>query len=229
MIVYLDLLILSTVVVNWSFIKTIAFFFKEKLNPIRLLLALVLSVGLLFFYLLPYRTYFALRYVAGILIGIVAFQPRNIKVKIIEIAIFYFLTMAFIGTLFVFQVKSVILMLVSLVYVIVLYIIQNYQKIFQKEQNFQIEVQIGTIQINGYYDTGNTSYYHEMPIIYMNKRYQDNQFSQMDSLFIQTIHDNTQIDIYTGPILWTKKQSYIVAYAFVDSITYDAILHRDIS
>lgn len=229
MTVYLDLLILSTIVVNWAFIKTIAFFFKEKLNLIGLALALVLSVGLLLFYLLPYRTYFALRYVAGILIGIVAFHPKNIKVKIIEIVIFYFLTMAFIGTLFVFQVKSVILMLVSLVYVIVLYIIQNYQKVFQKEQNFQINVQIGTFQINGYYDTGNTSYYYEIPIIYINKKYQDNQFKKMDCLSVQTIHKNTQIDIYTGPVLRTKKHTYRVVYAFVDEIVYDAILHRDIS
>lgn len=229
MIVYLDLLILSTVVVNWAFIKTIAFFFKEKLNLIRLLLALVLSVVLLFLYLLPYRAYFALRYIAGIVIGIVAFHPKNIKVKIIEIVIFYFLTMAFIGTLFVFQVKSVILMLVSLLYVIVLYIIQNYQKIFQKEQHFQMNIQIGTLYIKGYYDTGNTSYYHEIPIVYLDKKYQDSQFQKIDSLIIQTIDGHSQIDIYTGPLLWAKNQSYVVVYAFVDQMAHHAILHRDIS
>lgn len=229
MIVYLDLLILSTVVVNWAFIKTIAFFFKEKLNLIRLLLALVLSVGLLFLYLLPYRAYFALRYIAGIVIGIVAFHPKNIKVKIIEIVIFYFLTMAFIGTLFVFQVKSVILMLVSLLYVIVLYIIQNYQKIFQKEQHFQMNIQIGTFYIKGYYDTGNTSYYQEIPIVYLDKKYQDSQFQKIDSLIIQTIDGHSQIDIYTGPLLWAKNQSYVVVYAFVDQMGHHAILHRDIS
>lgn len=229
MIVYLDLLILSTVVVNWAFIKTIAFFFKEKLNLIRLLLALVLSVVLLFLYLLPYRAYFALRYIAGIVIGIVAFHPKNIKVKIIEIVIFYFLTMAFIGTLFVFQVKSVILMLVSLLYVIVLYIIQNYQKIFQKEQHFQMNIQIGTFYIKGYYDTGNTSYYQEIPIVYLDKKYQDSQFQKIDSLIIQTIDGHSQIDIYTGPLLWAKNQSYIVVYAFVDQMAHHAILHRDIS
>ena len=229
MIVYLDLLILSTVVVNWAFIKTIAFFFKEKLNLIRLLLALVLSVVLLFLYLLPYRAYFALRYIAGIVIGIVAFHPKNIKVKIIEIVIFYFLTMAFIGTLFVFQVKSVILMLVSLLYVIVLYIIQNYQKIFQKEQHFQMNIQIGTFYIKGYYDTGNTSYYQEIPIVYLDKKYQDSQFQKIDSLIIQTIDGHSQIDIYTGPLLWSKNQSYVVVYAFVDQMAHHAILHRDIS
>lgn len=229
MIVYLDLLILSTVVVNWAFIKTIAFFFKEKLNLIRLLLALVLSVVLLFLYLLPYRAYFALRYIAGIVIGIVAFHPKNIKVKIIEIVIFYFLTMAFIGTLFVFQVKSVILMLVSLLYVIVLYIIQNYQKIFQKEQHFQMNIQIGTLYIKGYYDTGNTSYYHEIPIVYLDKKYQDSQFQKIDNLIIQTIDGHSQIDIYTGPLLWSKNQSYVVVYAFVDQMAHHAILHRDIS
>lgn len=228
MIVYLDILILSTIVVNWAFIKTIAFFFKEKLSMIRLLLALLLSVGLLFLYLLPYRTYFALRYVVGIAIGIVAFHPGNVKVKIIEIVIFYFLTMAFIGTLFVFQVKSVILMLVSLVYVVVLYIIQNYQKIFQKEQDFLIDIQIGVQQMKGYYDTGNTSYYHEMPIVYLNQTYQDQQFEKIDSLVIQTIEGHSQMDIYTGPLLRTKKQSYVVTYAFVKQIEYDAILHRDI-
>lgn len=229
MIVYLDLLILSTIVVNWAFIKTIAFFFKEKLSLIRLLLALALSVGLLFLYLLPYRTYFALRYIAGIVIGIVAFHSKNVKIKIIEIVIFYFLTMAFIGTLFVFQVKSLILMLVSLVYVIVLYIIQNYQKVFQKEQHFQVDIQIGTLYMQGYYDTGNTSYYHEMPIIYINKKYQDNQFKKIDCLIIQTIEGNSQMDIYIGPILKTKRQSYTVAYAFVNQIEYQVILHRDIS
>ncbi|MCM1513944.1 MAG: sigma-E processing peptidase SpoIIGA [Anaeroplasma bactoclasticum] len=229
MIVYLDLLILSTIVVNLAFIKTIAFFFKEKISLIRLLLALSLSVGLLFLYLLPYRTYFALRYIAGIFIGIVAFHPKNIKIKIIEIVIFYFLTMAFIGTLFVFQVKSLILMLVSLVYVIVLYIIQNYQKVFQKEQHFQVDIQIGALHMQGYYDTGNTSYYQEMPIIYINKKYQDSQFKKIDCLVIQTIEGNSQMDIYIGPILKTKRQSYLVVYAFVNQMEYQVILHRDIS
>ena len=62
MIIYIDLLILSTILVNFVFIKTIALIFKEKLSMIRVSISLILSVLLLLLYFLPYQFYFFIRY-----------------------------------------------------------------------------------------------------------------------------------------------------------------------
>ena len=91
MIIYIDLLILSTILVNFVFIKTIALIFKEKLSMIRVSISLILSVLLLLLYFLPYQFYFFIRYFMGIIIGMIAFQKSDIKQKLIKIVIFYLL------------------------------------------------------------------------------------------------------------------------------------------
>jgi len=186
MIVYVDLIILATLVVNFAFIKTISFFAKEKLKPIRVIIGLLLSVLSLLLYFLPYKVYFAIRYIVGLVIGWIVFTSKDVKIKIIEIVIFYFLTMAFIGTLFIFKVKSIIMMVVSLIYVIILYIIQNYQKVFTKNI---VYIQIGNKRLKALYDSGNLSTYDEKPIVFINQKYLTTDFIKVATTSIQTIHE----------------------------------------
>lgn len=234
MIVYVDLIILATIVVNFAFIKTISYFAKEKLHPIRVILGLLISVLSLLLYFLPYKIYFSIRYLVGLIIGSIVFTSKDIKIKIIEIIIFYFLTMAFIGTLFVFKVKSIILMGVSLLYVIILYVIQNYQKVFTKNI---VMIKIGNLKIRALFDSGNLSTYEGKPIVFVNKKYLTTDFTKIATINIQTIHESKNMDIYLGPSLIYKNgnadnfTSHFVFYAFIDNFdtlsnhNYDAILN----
>lgn len=228
MVVYVDLIVLATIIVNYAFIKTIAYVAKEKLNPFRVIIGLCISVVSLLMFFLPYKFYYILRYLVGLGIGFVVFNHKDVKIKIIEIAVFYFLTMAFIGTLFIFKVKSFIIMIVSLLYVIVLYIIQNYQKMFNK--NIVI-IKIGTIKIRALHDSGNLSSYCDYPIVYLSMKLLSSNFKKIDKIAVQTISTNPEIDIYLGPMCCYGKKKKQVVYAFIDKFEglsdnhYDAILN----
>ena len=234
MIVYVDLIILATIVVNFAFIKTIAFFAKEKLHPFRVILGLLISVLSLLLYFLPYKIYFSIRYLVGLVIGGIVFTSKDVKIKIIEIVVFYFLTMAFIGTLFVFKVKSIIIMCISLLYVIVLYVIQNYQKVFTKHI---VMIKIGKIKLKALWDSGNLSTYEGKPIVFVNKKYLTTAFVKIATTNIQTLNASQNIDVYLGPTLIYKNHNqsnviqHFVFYAFIDCFDelshhqYDAIIH----
>lgn len=224
MIVYVDLIIFSTIIVNYLFIKTIAIIYNEKLNIIRTILALLISCISLLLYLLPYKTYFIIRYFIGILIGVIAFENNNIKNKIIKIVIFYILNMSFIGTLVVFKIKNIIPMILSVIYIIFLYIIQNYKDLYKKEYIYKVS--INNKIYKGYMDTGNNSIYNNIPIIYMKNIYKTNKFKKIDTITILTISSTDLIDIYDGVELIYKKRKYKVYYSFTDNITFDVLLNN---
>lgn len=224
MIIYIDLIIISTIFVNYLFIKTINIIFKEKTSFIRLIVSLLVSVLSLALYLLPYKTYFVIRYFIGIIIGIIAFKNNNPKSKIIKIIIFYILNMSFIGTLVVFKIKNIIPMILSVIYIILLYLIQNYKEVFKNEYIYKVKINKKTYK--GYMDTGNTSTYKSIPIIYINKKYQTKEFKKIASTYISTISSNISIDIYEGDYLIYNKKKYNVYYSFTDNITYDLLLNN---
>ena len=87
MIVYWDLLILSTIIVNYAFIRTIAMLLNDRLKVYRVILALIVSVLMLLFYFLPYKTYYAIRYIMGVLVGLIAFSNKSL-IKLFDIILF---------------------------------------------------------------------------------------------------------------------------------------------
>lgn len=226
MIVYWDLLILSTIIVNYAFIRTIAMLLNDRLKVYRVILALIVSVLMLLLYFLPYKTYFAIRYIMGVLVGLIAFSNKSIKIKIIEIVLFYLLTMTFIGTLFVFKIKSIILMIISLIYVICLYIIQGYAKHFKNIYSLRIENK----KINGLYDTGNNTNYLNVPIVYLSQSLYNELFLYVTDIEISTVNNISKISIYQGPKIVIDKKSLNVYYAFcnIDTKEYQAILPNNI-
>lgn len=223
MVVYIDLLILSTVFVNYIFIKTIAIIFKEKLLIFRTMIALMLSVLMLLLYFIPYNIFFVIRYFMGIIIGIVAFKSKSIKTKIIKIAIFYILNMSFIGTLVVFNVKSIIPFIITLFYIVVLYIVQHYVTKLNEKNIYNIK--INNDKLEGYYDTGNTACYKNIPIVFIKRKYFNKNYKYIDKIHINTIIGNSEIYIYLGPKIIINNIEYEVFYGFVDNIEFDVILN----
>ena len=162
----------------------------------------------------------------GVLIGLIAFSNKSIKIKIIEIVLFYLLTMTFIGTLFVFKIKSIILMIISLIYVICLYIIQGYAKHFKNIYSLRIENK----KINGLYDTGNNTNYLNVPIVYLSQSLYNELFLYVTDIEISTVNNISKISIYQGPKIVIDKKSLNVYYAFcnIDTKEYQAILPNNI-
>ena len=223
MIIYIDLLILSTILVNFVFIKTIALIFKEKLSMIRVSISLILSVLLLLLYFLPYQFYFFIRSFMGIIIGMIAFQKSDIKQKLIKIVIFYLLNMTFIGCLVVFEVKSILPLILTVVYVVVLYLVQNYKDRFKKENE-----KLNKRTLKAYLDTGNLATYQNIPIVFIKKKFLNNEFILEGMTAIKSIFEEKKVPLYKGPTLEVKKKLYQVYYVFVDEIEYDIILNNSI-
>lgn len=213
MVVYIDLLIISTLIVNYAFIKTIAIVFHENIRVIRLIISLLTSAISLLLYLLPYRAYFSIRYLIGIIIGFIAFDNKNIKIRIIEISIFYLLTMSFIGTLFVFNVNNILLMIISVFYVVGLYLIQTYHP----NQNIY-NVNIGNNRLLGYIDTGNIAMYKSLPIVFINEKYKSQEYILDGITEIDTINNKSINEIYIGPLLQINKKYYKVCYIFINKV-----------
>ena len=228
MIIYIDLLILSTILVNFVFIKTIALIFKEKLSIIRVLISLVLSVAMLLLYFLPYQFYFFIRYFMGIIIGMIAFKKSDVKQKIIKIVIFYLLNMTFIGCLVVFEVKSILPLILTVVYVVVLYLVQNYKDLFKKENENLYYIKLNKQTLKGYLDTGNLATYQNLPIVFIKKIFLSNEFILEGVTTIQSIFEEKKVPLYKGPSLEVEKKLYQVYYVFVDEIDYDIILNNSI-
>lgn len=223
MVVYIDLIIIATCIVNYSFIKTINILFHHSTSFIRMFLALLLSVVSLVLYLLPYNYFFIIRYFIGIFIGIIAFNHQNKKIKIIKIVLFYILNMTFIGTLVVFKIKNFILMLITMLYVIILYIIEHYQVIFKEDY---YEIKIKKKSIIAFLDTGNTTQFENIPIIFLKEKYRNNDFIYITTIKIKTICGINQIKIYNGPLITIKHQQFKVYYAFDKNLNYDGLLNN---
>ncbi len=224
MIVYLDLFILATIVVNYAFIKTIALIYKEKLKPIRVTFALILSLVMLFLFLLPYKIYFVIRYFMGIIIALTAFDSSDVKKLIIKTTIFYLLNLSFIGCLIVLNVRSVSMMFVTMIYIIFLYLIQSYQQ----ENKVIKEIRIGNLNLKGFYDTGNITSYNNIPIVFINQKYFSYEFKELDNIYINTVEGPHLINIYIGPKLIINKIEKEVYYSFSKHIKYDVVLNKEI-
>lgn len=223
MIVYLDLVIISTIIVNFAFIKLISVIFMEKLNAIRVICGLICCVLSLLLFILPIEIY-NLRYFVGIIIGIISFSYYDIKNFIIKITTFYLLNLSFIGTLVVFNIHNVLIMLIALLFIIVLYIVESYKNKMNKYYKVIMNNQILTAIL----DTGNEAYYKNTPVVFINMKYFNDSFNEVGKLTIYNVSTIDIINIYSGPLLTIKNKEIEVYYSFSNTLRYDLILHNEI-
>ena len=86
-VVYLDLVILSTIFVNYLFITSIGYLIKERVKVIRTILGISISLLSLVLFIVPIKYIYNLRYFVGILIGVVSYKKG--KNKLIGISLMY--------------------------------------------------------------------------------------------------------------------------------------------
>lgn len=221
-VVYIDLVILSTLAVNYLFIKACSIFLKTRLSIIRTILALTVSVGSIFLFLVPIKYIYNLRYFVGILIGLIAFKDK--ENKLLGISIIYMLNLSFIGSLVVFKIDNYLLLLITCILIIFIYSIEYLYKKIIKKDHHEYNVLINNQKYVGIYDTGNRSLYQDCPIVYLNQKYFSDIFIKIGSVLIDTINGTSLIDIYQGPIIFINKREYQVFYGF-SNIKEDIILN----
>ena len=99
MIIYLDLVILFTILVNVLIIEGIETIFNDKINIIRVIISSIMSVLLLSLYILPIGKLIFIRYLCGIIIGFVAFNKCSLPKMIIKLVLYYLFNLTLVGIL----------------------------------------------------------------------------------------------------------------------------------
>lgn len=222
MIIYLDLVILSTIIVNTLIIEGVECFFNERINIIRVIICDLLSCLFLFLFIMPIGKLVFIRYFLGIFLGMIAFNKCSIPKKIIKVALYYLLNLSLIGTLAVFKIKNLGFLLICTLFTVILSIIISYRN------NSELTVKINNKKLIALYDSGNASYYSDTPIVYLDYKYKNDDYVFFTKTTVDTIGGSVDIYIYNGPNIYINNKEYKVYYAFSNINNYDIILHKDI-
>lgn len=221
MIIYLDLIVLVTICSNIIMIETVELLFHSKIHWARAVVSSLFLCASLSFYFLPIPYYIYIRYFIGLAVGIYVFYG-SFKTKIKKIALYYLMNLAMIGTLEVFKIKDLSFLIMTLFVIILLGILSK--------TIIPLEVLV-TIKNKKHlllYDSGNSTYYKYLPVVYLKESLKNSDYIYNGTLQYQTVEKEATIDVYYGPPLYIGKNKYIVAYAFSNIDEYDGILHQEV-
>ena len=105
MTIYIDIVLLENLIMNYIILLTTAIVLKVKIKQIRLITAgLIGAIYTIIGYtkILGIHTSFTLKFILSLVIIYVAYNPQNIKKMLKEIIAFYFISFAFGGAAFAF-------------------------------------------------------------------------------------------------------------------------------
>ncbi len=223
MIIYLDLVIITNIIVDYAFLKTIAILYHEKIRWYNLVIALLLGNFSMLLFIIPLPFLYNLRYIIGLLMGLITYHHPEWKKRLLMIISFYIINFVFIGNLVVFKVQNVWLLLVTLVYVIFLTMLEN---LLNKSNNKIYAVKIKQKTYSAFLDNGNNCVYQGYPVIFIKEEFKNAEFSYLGEMSIQTIKGMEIIKVYSGPQLLLKNKKYQVVYCFSQQIMYEIILNN---
>lgn len=224
MIVYLDLVLISNLIVDYSFLKTIALVYKEKIKWYRMLIALIIgciSIGL---FILPIKYLYNVRYIIGIFMGLTAYNTQKPMKRFLMIISFYIINLFFVGSLVVFNISNIWFLLVAMLYTIV---INTLEKVIYQNLKIKYEYLIKILNKDAYaiLDTGNHCEYDGKPVVFIDYKWLDDNYQYLGLKGIKTINHQELVEIYTGPKLLFNGVEYDVLYSFSKIENYDVILN----
>lgn len=222
-VVYIDLVIISTILVNYLFIISIGYFIGEKVSIMRLVVGIIISIISLFLFIVPVKYIYNIRYFIGLLIGAVCYKKG--KNKILGITFMYLINLGFIGSLVVFKITSYVLLIVTAILIVIMHACIHFSRKGIKPLNLSYNVLIDKVKMVGFLDTGNSSSYKGLPLIYINEIYKTKIFNFIGRTKISLISGDELIDIYMGPKIIVKNKSFKVYYVFTKNIDSDVILN----
>lgn len=226
MVIYIDLVIIVTLLINYIFIKAINIIFNSKTSVVRTIIATFMSVIALVFYLLPYPFLWNLRHLYGIVIGLVAFKDKNKSRLIVKIITFYVMNYLLIGTLAIFNIHSIInLIIVSLIIVIVSFIEYFLKfKITKMSYSTNYNYSLENKTLKTLVDTGNKCYYQGLMVAFLDIKFLDQKFIMIGEMLTKSVLGEKLVDIYIGPPLIYKNEELITYFAFMKIDNYDLII-----
>ena len=223
MVLYVDIVIILTLLVNYFFLEVIGLLTHMPFKWYRIIIALLLSCASLMMFFIPIKVLYNLRYLMGIGIIFIAFPIINIYHKILEIVLYYFLNFAFIGVLSSTRQHTLLMLIISLMTVIVL-LIMAFQT---KKMNISARcfIQLGKKTYVGFWDTGNTSIDNDIPIVFVRSSFKNGDYHFVKEIPITTIKGIDLYKIYDGPLLKIGKKQYKVRYCFCELSNKEIILN----
>lgn len=226
MVIYIDLVVISTILINYLFIKAINILFNSKISFIRMTIALVLSTLSLTFYLLPYRFLWNLRHLYGIIIGLIAFKDKNKNRKAIKIIIFYIMNYLLVGTLAVFKIHSGICLIIVALLIVILFFVEYFLrlKILRMEDSVNYNYTIEDIKLKTLIDTGNKCYYQGLMVAFLDNKFLNDKFVMIGEMLTKSVVGEVLVNIYIGPPLKYKDTEVITYFAFMKIDNYDLII-----
>lgn len=225
MIIYWDLVILTNIIIDYAFLKTIAVIFNEKIKIVRLILGLLIGSFSLLLFLMPIKYLYNLRYIMGILMGMIVYKVNKPKKRFLMIISFYIINLVFIGSLVIFEVNSLFFLLITMFYVIIITMIEKIlMKKIKKETKYLVK--INNQILKGLLDTGNNCYYLNKPVVFLDNKYYNDCFYFISCLEINVINSKEIIKIYSGPRISINNSIYEVYYSFSNIEEYDIILNN---
>lgn len=222
MVVYLDLVILSTIVVNTLIVMGIECIFNSSVSILRIIISNLLSVVCLSLYILPIGKFIFIRYFVGILIGIISFNKCKMQNKIIKISLYYLFNISLVGVLEIFNIRNMGLLIISTIFIICLFMVISF-----RNKNEYV-VLLNKKSLNALYDSGNYTYYEGIPVVYLDIKYLNNSYMLVDKIVVEVISGKSIVNIYKGPCLKINNKQYCCYYAFSSLNGFDVILHKDI-
>ncbi len=224
MIVYLDLVIITNIIVDYAFLKTIALLYHEHIKWYRLIMALLLGEISLLLFIIPVPIIYNFRYIIGLFMGLISYNVQKPSKRILMILSFYSMNILFIGSLVIFKIDNIWFLLGTVLYVIIMTILEKTLNRHLKIK-YEYVVKINNQEYLALLDSGNSCYYRGIPIVFIRKELFSEDFQHLGSCIIKTINDTKEIDVYSGPMLTMNKNTYLVVYCFSQQNDYEIILN----
>lgn len=224
MIVYLDLVLISNLIVDYAFLKTIALIYKEKIKWYRIILALIIGTISVWLFILPIKYLYNLRYIIGIFMGLIAYNTPKPMKKFLMVISFYIINLFFIGSLAIFKITNMWFLFVTMLYTI---IVITLEKVIYRKLKIKYEylIKILNNEVYAILDTGNHCEYRGKPVVFIDYKFLDGNYHHLGIKILKTINHQELIEIYTGPKILFEGVEYEVLYSFSEIEDYDVILN----
>lgn len=226
MIVYIDLLIISTFLISYFFLTTISIVCKSPRNILLLLIGSLISCLSILLFFLPWKSFFFIRYFIGIIIVLISLPFVNLKQKIIEIVLFYLMHLIFIGFLQIVKLDDfkVIEFSLGIIITILLIMMVNIQK--SKNTDDLIYIKLEGKYFLSLMDNGNMATFNNVPIIFIPSYLKKEKYKLVGVTMISTISKNDYHEVYSGPKIKVFSKKYKVYYIFSSVLENEIILNR---
>src|SRR5690554_451225 len=172
--IYLDIVFFVNFGINFIFIYIIQLIFNDKINYLKIIISSSLATIILISFLFNYVIFIIFKVVGGLLIILVGIGFERLAIKT---SLFYLLEFGLTGIVSSFKITGLYL-IIAIIIVILLFMIQSFKKQSIYINNLKYNVSVTffekTLNLKGFFDTGNFTTIDNLPVIYLDKKYYKN-------------------------------------------------------